>query len=85
MNITFEKLEQYSSDFHRDRANLIAANASVKNGIVDGAMLVHTRPSGRYEIIVFDTLLDNQKMNLLKLMNKTYQAALKANKKNATV
>lgn len=74
-------LTEYSKDYFDPEIS----SAIVKNGIVDGAMLVHTRPSGRYEIIVFDTLLDNQKMNLLKLMNKTYQAALKANKKNATV
>ena len=74
-------LTEYSKDYFDPEIS----SAIVKNGIVDGAMLVHTRPSGRYEIIVFDTLLDNQKMNLLKLMDKTYQAALKANKKNATV
>ena len=73
------------TDYKRDYFDSKLSSVIVKNGVVEGAMLVHTRPSGRLEIVVFDTLEDNKQAYLAKLMNKSYQSALNANLKDSRV
>lgn len=74
-------LTQYEKDYFDPNIS----TAVVKNGVVEGAMLVHVRPSGRLEIVVFDTLQDNNQMYLMRMLNKSYQAALASKIKNARV
>ena len=73
------------TDYKIDYFDQEISSVILKNGVVEGAMLVHTRPSGRIEVVVFDTLQDNKQMYLALLMNKSYQAALASKIKNATV
>ena len=73
------------TDYKKDYFDPNLSSVVIKNETVEGALLVHTRPSGRLEIVVLDTLQDDKQKYLVRLINKSYQAALDSKIKNARV
>ncbi|WP_028234538.1 hypothetical protein [Pseudobutyrivibrio sp. MD2005] len=74
-------LTEYVKDyFDPDLSSVV-----IKDGVILAALLVHTRPSGRIDIVVFDTLNDDKQIYLVGLMKKSYQAVLLAGKEHSSL
>ena len=73
------------TDYKYDYFDPKLSSVVIKNGSIEGALLVHVRPSGRLEIVVFDTLESNEQAYLAHLMYKSYQAALNSNIENGRI
>lgn len=82
---TGKHIDYMLTDYKMDYFDSNLSSVVIKNGVIEGALLVHTRPSGRLEIVVFDTLQDNKQAYLACLMSKSYQAALNSSIKNGRV